>query len=73
VLGLAKSRLSFPDFTNNEIQKHLGADTTATLAEFCALRDRPKTPWLGEMVVHGADMRRPLGIPTNIALALCVG
>ena len=62
VLGLAKSRLSFADFANTEIQRHLGADTAATLAEFCALRDRRKTPWLGEMVVHGADIRRPLGI-----------
>src|ERR1700756_3093662 len=70
VLGIAKSGFSFDKFANAQVARHRGADPAATLAEFRGLQNStsappgPKTSWLGEeVVVHGADVRRPLGIP----------
>ncbi|OBF57452.1 hypothetical protein A5787_25045 [Mycobacterium sp. 852002-50816_SCH5313054-b] len=68
-LNMAKAGFNFDRFANGQIAKHRGADTGATLAEFRGLQNStsappgPKTSWLGEVVVHGADVRRPLGIP----------
>jgi uncharacterized protein (TIGR03083 family) len=68
-LNMAKAGFNFDKFANNQIAKHRGADPAATLTEFRGLQDStsappgPKTSWLGEVVVHGADVRRPLGIP----------
>ncbi|HEX5252636.1 MAG TPA: maleylpyruvate isomerase family mycothiol-dependent enzyme [Mycobacterium sp.] len=67
-LGIAKAKFKFDKFANDQIAKHRGADPAATLAEFRGLQNStsappgPKTSWLGEVVVHGADVRRPLGI-----------
>ena len=68
VLGMATAGFKFGKFANAQIAKHRGTDPGATLAEFRGLQDStsappgPKTSWLGEVVVHGADVRRPLGI-----------
>ena len=68
-LGMTRAGFNFNKFANDQIAKHRGADPVATLAEFRGLRNStsappgPKTSWLGEVVVHGADVRRPLGIP----------
>jgi uncharacterized protein (TIGR03083 family) len=68
-LGMTKAAFNFDKFANGQIAKHRGADPGATLAEFRGLQNStsappgPKTSWLGEVVVHGADVRRPLGIP----------
>ena len=65
---LAAAGFRFPTFANREIQRHLGDSPRATLAEF---RDKqhstsappgPKVSWLGEVIVHSEDIRRPLGI-----------
>jgi uncharacterized protein (TIGR03083 family) len=67
--NMAKAGFNFDKFANGQIDKHRGADPAATLAEFRGLQNStsappgPKTSWLGEVVVHGADVRRPLGIP----------
>lgn len=68
LLGISKAKFNFDKFANDQIAKHRGADPAATLADFRALQNStsappgPKTSWLGEVVVHGADVRRPLGI-----------
>jgi uncharacterized protein (TIGR03083 family) len=68
-LNMAKAGFNFERFANGQIAKHRGADPDATLAEFRGLQHStsappgPKTSWLGEVVVHGEDARRPLGIP----------
>jgi uncharacterized protein (TIGR03083 family) len=73
-VGVAKARFNFDKFANDQIAKHRGADPVATLAEFRGLQNStsappgPKTSWLGEVVVHGADVRRPLGIPHTYPL-----
>jgi uncharacterized protein (TIGR03083 family) len=67
--GMAKARLNFDRFANGQIAKHLGPDPAATLTEFRSLQHStsappgPTTSWLGEVVIHGADICRPLGIP----------
>jgi uncharacterized protein (TIGR03083 family) len=67
-VNMAKSGFNFDKFANGQIAKHRGSDAGATLNEFRSLRDStsappgPKLSWLGEVVVHGEDIRRPLGI-----------
>ncbi len=68
LVRLAAAGFSIPRYANREIRRHLGDSPRATLAEF---RDRqhstscppgPKVTWLGEVIVHSEDIRRPLGI-----------
>ena len=72
-LGMAQAGFNFDKFANAEVARHRGADPAATLAEFRGLQNStsappgPKKSWLGEVVVHGADVRRPLGIPHTYA------
>lgn len=66
--AMLKSGFNFDRFANGQIAKHRGTDPAATLGEFRRLQNStsappgPKTSWLGELVVHGEDVRRPLGI-----------
>jgi hypothetical protein len=68
-LGMIKSGFNFDKFANGQIAQHRGADPAATLGGFRGLQNStsappgPKTSSLGEVVIHGADVRRPLGIP----------
>jgi len=68
-VGMAKAGFNFGKFANGELAKHRGPDPAATLGEFRGLQNStsappgPKVSWLGEVVIHGADIRRPLGIP----------
>ena len=72
-LAMLKSGFNFDRFANSQIAKHRGTDSAATLGEFRGLQNStsappgPKTSWLGEVVIHGADVRRPLGIPHTYA------
>ena len=68
LLRLAAAGFSIPRYAKREIPRHLGDSPQATLTEF---RDRqhstscppgPKVTWLGEVIVHAEDIRRPLGI-----------
>ena len=64
----AGSGFNFPRFSNREIAVEGAAGPVATLAAFRAAESRtsappgPKTSWLGEVIVHSEDIRRPLGI-----------
>ena len=66
--NMAKAGFNFDRFAHGQIDKHRGPDPAATLSEFRSLQNStsappgPKTSWLGEVVVHGEDLRRPLGI-----------
>ncbi len=68
-LGMTKAGFNFDKFANGQIAKHRGTDSSATLGEFRRVQHStsappgPKTSWLGEVVIHGADVRSPLGIP----------
>jgi uncharacterized protein (TIGR03083 family) len=67
-LGMAKAGFNFDKFADGQVGKHRGPDPAATLTEFRSLQNStsappgPTTSWLGEVVVHGEDVRRPLGI-----------
>ena len=67
-LGMAKAGFNFDKFANGQVSKHRGPNAAATLSEFRSLQNStsappgPKTSWLGEVVVHGEDVRRPLDI-----------
>lgn len=72
--GLARSGFSFDKFTAVNIARHKGATPAETLARFRAVRDSTDAPpgptasWLGEVLVHGEDIRRPLGIAHDYPL-----
>jgi uncharacterized protein (TIGR03083 family) len=68
LMGFAAAGFDFDKFANRRIAMHLGATPADTMAGFKAIEHStsappgPKTTWLGEVVVHGEDIRRPLGI-----------
>jgi uncharacterized protein (TIGR03083 family) len=63
-------RARFDDHRHNErwIDRHRGVTPVDTLARFRDIVDSATAPsghteaWLGEVIVHGGDIRRPLGI-----------
>jgi len=78
--ALIGSGMRFPAFTNKAVAANLGAtpaDTLAGLREELTATTHPPGPmqsWVGETVVHGEDIRRPLGIahtyPTDVLVGL---
>lgn len=68
MVSLAKARFNFARFANAEIDKRLGVSPAATLENFRGVQHStsappgPKVTWLGEVIVHSEDIRRPLGI-----------
>jgi uncharacterized protein (TIGR03083 family) len=64
----AKAGFNFDKYANAGLARRLGADTDATLAGFRAVQNSrtsppgPKPTWLGEVVVHAEDIRRPCAI-----------
>jgi uncharacterized protein (TIGR03083 family) len=65
---IAGSGFNFQKMTAKEIADKRGASPAAELKHLRAVRERttappgPKTSWLGEVIVHSEDVRRPLGI-----------
>ncbi len=66
--GVIRCRFDFDKQVAMQLERQLGADPAETLARFrAAVTSRRKPPLppiaiLGETVVHGEDIRRPLGI-----------
>ncbi len=64
----AMAGFSFDKYAKAGLSRQLGTDTGVTLAGFRAVQGSktsppgPKPTWLGEVVVHAEDIRRPLGI-----------
>jgi uncharacterized protein (TIGR03083 family) len=67
--GLAASGFRMSRFTEKRLAQERAGGPAATLAAFRAVETAtaappgPKVSWLGEALVHSADIRRPLGIP----------
>ena len=65
---LAAAGFSFTRFADAQIRRYRGATPAETLARFRGLQHStshppgPKTSWLGEVIVHSEDIRRPLSI-----------
>jgi uncharacterized protein (TIGR03083 family) len=74
VLG---ARFDFDLHNDRRLLEHLGATPAQTLTQFRSIvtsiksAPGPAAAWLGEVVVHSEDIRRPLGIihavPTEVA------
>lgn len=66
--ALAGSGFRFGTMAARNVAKERGATPADGLAEFRRVADRTSAPpgpvvsWLGEVIVHGEDIRRPLGI-----------
>jgi uncharacterized protein (TIGR03083 family) len=62
------ARFDFDLHNARRLAEHLGATPAETLERFRAITDSttsapgPAAAWLGEVVVHSADIRRPLGL-----------
>lgn len=73
VVAMAKARFDFDRQNAHGMERELGADTAETLARLSAVvtnTDTPPAPLdsrLVEEVVHGEDIRRPLGIAHTYA------
>lgn len=67
-LGVLRARFDFDKQVDDRLREQLGSDERDTLARFRSTlgsRTSPPLPavaLLGEMVVHGEDIRRPLGL-----------
>ncbi|SCL25820.1 TIGR03083 family protein [Micromonospora pallida] len=66
--GVVRCRFDFDKQVRMRLDEQLGADPAETLARFRAVvmsRTKPPLPllaMLGETIVHGEDIRRPLGL-----------
>jgi uncharacterized protein (TIGR03083 family) len=70
----AAAGFNFDKFTAKQVAVEGAGGPAATLAAFRAAQSRsssppgPKDTWLGEAIVHGEDIRRPLNIPHSYPL-----
>jgi uncharacterized protein (TIGR03083 family) len=68
VTRFAGARFNFARYADQQIAREARPDQAQTLAAFRAAQDRTTAPpgpaetWVGEHLVHGEDIRRPLGI-----------
>jgi uncharacterized protein (TIGR03083 family) len=68
--SIVRARFDADLHNARRLAEHRGPTPAATLARFRAVVDARVAPtgdlwaWLGEVVVHGADVREPLGIAT---------
>ncbi|MHA6779553.1 maleylpyruvate isomerase family mycothiol-dependent enzyme [Pseudonocardia saturnea] len=66
--SVLRSRFDFDRHNADRLAEQLGATPAETLARFRRVTESrtapfgPKAAWLGEVVVHAEDIRRPLGI-----------
>lgn len=73
--GLARCRFDVDRMVDMRLREQLGSTPEETLRRFRAVVDSRTAPsghvdaWLGEAVVHGEDVRRPLGITHGYAPA----
>jgi uncharacterized protein (TIGR03083 family) len=76
VSRFARAGFNFTRFNAGNVARHTRVTPTQTLADFRDhLGDRTSAPgptdtWIGEIVIHGADIRRPLGIPQRTPIPI---
>lgn len=72
--NFAAARFDFDRFAGKQVRLEGAGGPEATLAAFRAAESRtnappgPKDTWLGEVFVHGEDIRRPLGLTRRYPL-----
>lgn len=66
--SVLRCRFDFDEHVADRLAEQMGADAAETLARFERIVTSrtstfgPKAAWLGEVIVHAEDIRRPLGI-----------
>jgi uncharacterized protein (TIGR03083 family) len=74
--GVVRCRFDFDKQVAMRLAEQLGATSAETLARFCGVVSSttapplPKVALLGEIVVHGEDIRRPLGIEHDYPISM---
>lgn len=74
LVSVLSSRFDFGRHNDRQLARYRGATPAQTLDLFRAVRTSTVAPsghtaaWLGEVVVHGQDIRRPLGLPREPAI-----
>ncbi len=77
--GVVRARFDFDKQVDARLREQLGTSSSETLSRFRSTigsRTSPPLPrlaLLGEMVVHGEDIRRPLGLVRDYPAAALVG
>ncbi|MEU8899893.1 maleylpyruvate isomerase family mycothiol-dependent enzyme [Nocardia sp. NPDC048505] len=75
LLSVLRAGFDFDKHNSRQLARHRGATPAETLARFRAVVDSTTAPsghtaaWLGEVVVHGQDIRQPLGLASAPAPA----
>lgn len=68
LVQFARAGFNFDKYANAGLARRLGDSPAQTLAAFIAVQNSttsppgPKPTWVGEVIVHSEDARRPLGI-----------
>lgn len=71
ILSVTRARLDFDKHNRRRLNGHLGNTPQSTLTNFREAMSSDTAAsghhwaWLGEIVVHGEDIRRPLGITSS--------
>lgn len=74
LISVLGARFDFEQHNDRQLAKHRGATPAETLDRFRAIIPSTTAPfgntaaWLGEVVVHGQDIRRPLGLTREPSL-----
>ncbi len=77
-LAMIKSGFNFNKMTATEIERETAGSPADSLAAFRSVRASTSHPpgpvdsWLGETIIHGEDIRRPLGIKREYPTAAVV-
>ncbi|MEJ2868292.1 maleylpyruvate isomerase family mycothiol-dependent enzyme [Actinomycetospora sp. OC33-EN08] len=75
IRSVVGARFDFDRHNARRLAEHRGATPAETLARFHAVVDSTTCPpgpvemWLGEIVVHGGDVRRPLGLVRDVPVS----
>ncbi|MFE3753285.1 maleylpyruvate isomerase family mycothiol-dependent enzyme [Nocardia tengchongensis] len=69
LISVLSNRFDFGKHNDRQLAAHRGTTPQETLERFRAVVDSTVAPsghtaaWLGEVIVHGQDIRQPLGLP----------
>ncbi|MTE13705.1 maleylpyruvate isomerase family mycothiol-dependent enzyme [Nocardia aurantiaca] len=74
LISVLGARFDFDEHNARQLAEHRGATPAQTLDRFRAIISNTTSPsghtaaWLGEVIVHGQDIRRPLGLSREPAV-----
>ncbi|MET8778366.1 maleylpyruvate isomerase family mycothiol-dependent enzyme [Nocardia sp. NPDC004654] len=78
LISVVGARFDFDRHNDRRLAEHRGADPAETLERFRSIvtsttaASGHTAAWLGEVIVHAQDIRRPLGLPRTPSVAACL-